>query len=347
MSRQSFTLQEVAELCSATLEGDATVCISEVDSLKAAGPNAISFLDNPRYLKAMRESQAAAIFVSPTIPREESKNYLVTENPSQAFQYLLEQLCKDKLPPTAFVGIHPTAVIADGVELGDDVHIGPYVTVDRGAKIGARSHIAAHCFIGAGVEIGKDCRLHPSVCIREGCRLGERVICQPGAVIGSCGFGYHTDSRGQHSKLLQLGIVVIEDDVEIGANTCIDRARFQETRIGKGSKIDNLVQIGHNVNTGAHCIICGQSGLAGSVDLEDNVTLAGQVAVAGHLKLAKGVVIAGRGAVIKSLNEAGVYAGVPVTPQKEQYKMQLQMRQLSKYADKIKELEKRIAELES
>lgn len=349
MDKNSLTLEEIAELTSCTLEGKGDVRIFDVDSLEAAGPESAAFLSSPHHEKRLLESKAGAIFVSPKTQRKVAEqNYLVAEDPSLAFQTLMEALRRPRQVESAFtIGIHPTVVLAKDAEVDPTATLGPYVVVDSGARVEAGAHISAHCFIGAGAHIGKDSFLHPSVVVREGCILGERVICQPGAVIGACGFGYHSDKQtGQHTKLEQLGIVVIEDDVEIGAQACIDRARFKETRVKRGTKIDNLVQIGHNCTIGKHNILCGQTGLAGSVELEDHVTLAGQVAVAGHIKLSKGVTVAGRGAVIKSLTKPGAYAGVPATPYKEQYRTQLHIRALPKFSEKLSELEKRLEALE-
>lgn len=347
MSETGYILSEIAELTNSQVEGDPNYRITEVDVLETAGPQAAAFLENPRYETAMRQSSAGAIFIQPSIQRDEGKNYLVTDTPSQAFQELVKLFCAAKQAPSAFTGIHPTAVVADDVSLGENVTLGPYVVVDRGASIGDNTTIMAQCSIGAEVSIGKGCTLHPSVTVRESCQLGDRVICQPGVVIGSCGYGYHTDKDGVHQKLDQLGIVVVEDDVEIGANSCIDRARFKETRIGKGSKLDNLVQIGHNCQIGPANLICGQTGLAGSVETGHHVVLAGQAAVSGHLKIAPGVIISGRGAVIKSIEEPGIYTGVPVTPHKEQMRAQLHLRRLHDYAKEIKDLTKRLEQLES
>lgn len=347
MSKPSFSLEEIAALTDSTVEGDKDFRINEVCDLAGADAQAASFLDNPRYESAMRNSQAGVVFVHPSTKREDGRNYLLTKSPTKAFQTLLEALYRDRSPASAFTGIHPTAVIADGVEIGDKVTVGPHTVIDQGVRIGNNTVIQAQCAIGPGVSIGDDCLLHPRVTIREGCSLGNRVICQPGAVLGACGYGYHTGADGIHHKLAQLGVVVIEDDVEIGANSTIDRARFQETRIGKGTKIDNLVQIGHNCRIGEHNIICGQTGLSGSVETEKHVTLAGQVAVAGHLKLVSGTIVSGRGAVMSSIEKPGIYTGVPITPHKEQMAIQLHLRHLRDYAKQIKSHEKRLTAIET
>ena len=221
--------------------------------------------------------------------------------------------------------IHPTA------RIGKDVQIGPNSVIDQGAIIGDHTVISACVSIGAGVVVGTHCHIHSNVTVREKCAIGSRVILQPGAVIGSCGFGYTTDAKGRHTKLEQLGTVIIEDDVEIGANTTIDRARFKATRIGRGTKIDNLVQIGHNVHIGQDNIIVSQTGIAGSAKTGKNVVFGGQAGVVGHLEIADYVMIATRGGVSKSILEPGKYAGSPVMGLSEYNRQQVQLRKITTY----------------
>ncbi|MES2345121.1 MAG: UDP-3-O-(3-hydroxymyristoyl)glucosamine N-acyltransferase [Chlamydiota bacterium] len=345
--RISFTLQELCTLTHAQLHGNPDIRIYGVDGLETASSKEASFLANMRYKELLLKTEAGVICISPDIPLVEGKNFLITENPSIAFQKIAEAFLRSANHFTGFEGIHPTAVIHSTASIGNHVQIGPYVVIDKGAVIGDYTQIGPFVSIGPGVSIGTHCQLFAHSTVRERCTLGHRVILQPGTVIGSCGFGYVTDHKGCHTKLEQLGTVTIEDDVEIGANTTIDRARFKETRIGKGTKIDNLVQIGHNVSLGDHNIIVSQTGIAGSSKTGRNVIMGGQAGVVGHVEIADFVMIATRGGVSKSITKAGKYAGGPVVSLLDHNKQQVHSRKLPEYVKKIENLEKRLAALES
>lgn len=343
MAGISYTLKELAERASATLIGDPSKCISGVDTLDEASENDASFLANPRYREAMKSSKAGVICIDPETPPQEGGNFLVSKDPSRTFQIIAELLSMAQ-EPTAFTGIHPTAVIDPSALIGKGASIGPYAVIDRKAVIGDGTSIGAHTFIGAAVEIGRDCHIFPSCTVREGCQLGNRVILQSGCVIGSCGFGYTTDAQGCHRKLEQLGIVVLEDDVEIGANSTIDRARFKKTIIRQGAKIDNLVQIAHNVEIGAHNILAAQTGVAGSAKTGHHVMMGGQVGVLGHVFVEDFTMIATRGGVSKSL-KTGKYRGSPAIPIAEYNRQEVYVRRLEEYVERIKALEKKLADL--
>lgn len=342
---KKFTLGELANLTGAVAKGDHECLFSGVNDLETAQVEDVSFLSNPRYMSAMRSSKAGVICVHPDTILPEGKNYLISDFPSKTFQLIVETFLPQETV-TGFVGIHPTAVIHETASIGNGVHIGPYAVIDEGAKIGNQTTIGAFVFIGKNVTLGENCLLHPHSIIRERCSLGNRVILQPGAVIGSCGFGYLTDQKGNHVKLEQLGDVIIEDDVEIGANTTIDRARFQTTKISKGSKIDNLVQIAHNVEIGPYNLIASQTGIAGSAKTGKYVFMGGQAGVVGHLEIADGTMIATRGGVSKTLKTGGKYAGGPVMTLSEYNRQQVYLRKIHEYVQKIEELEKRVNELE-
>lgn len=340
-------LDEIARLTETELLGDKEHEIKGVADLDAALSSDVSFLANPRYLSALQRSKAGAIFIAKSAPREPGRNYLLTENPSQAFQILVHHFYKDKLQKTGFLGIHPSAVIHKSAKIEEGVSIGPQAVIDAHVTIGTGTQIGAHVVIGPHSTIGAHCLIHPHVTIREWCTIGNRVIIQPGAVIGSCGFGFLTDEKGVHIKLEQLGSVVIEDDVEIGANTTIDRARFTETRIGKGTKIDNLVQIAHGVQLGKHNLIVSQVGIAGSTKTGNHVVLAGQAALTGHLTIADGTILAARAALDKSVLEpGGKFAGAPALPLGENNRLTVHFRNLAKYVKRIEALEAKIANLE-
>ncbi len=345
MTKQGHTLKELAEITGNTLVGDPTLSITNVDNLEGASSSDASFLANPRYNAAMKKSQAGVICVSPDVSLEEGKNFLVSDNPSRTFQQIAELVHCDAV--TGFPGIHPSAVIHESAKVGNEVTIGPNAVVEQGATIGDGTVIYASTYIGATVSIGKDCLIYPGAIVREGCQLHDRVTLQPGAVIGSCGFGLTTDPKtGRHTRLEQLGTVILEDDVEIGANTTVDRARFKTTLIKRGTKIDNLVQIAHNVELGENNIIVSQSGIAGSTTLGNNVVLGGQAGVVGHLKITDNVMIATRGGVSKSITKSGVYGGGPVQPMGKFNKQQVLLRNIEQFVKEIKELKKRVAELE-
>ncbi len=344
MGGKSYTLKELAEQTASALVGDPSKSISGIDTLEEASENDASFLSNPRYREAMKSTKAGVVCVDPeNAPQNGSGNYLVSKDPSRTFQMIAELLRIGK-KTTAFTGIHPTAVIDPTATLGKDVSIGPYAVIDCKAVIGDGTIIGAHTFIGAFVEIGERCHIYPTCTIREGCRLGNRVILQSGSVVGSCGFGYTTDAQGRHQKLEQLGIVVLEDDVEIGANSTIDRARFKQTIIRQGTKIDNLVQIAHNADIGAHNILAAQTGVAGSAKTGHHVMMGGQVGVLGHVVVEDYTLIATRGGVSKSL-KSGKYRGSPAIPIAEYNRQEVHIRRLEEYVERLKKLEKKLEQL--
>ncbi|MCC5831793.1 MAG: UDP-3-O-(3-hydroxymyristoyl)glucosamine N-acyltransferase [Chlamydiales bacterium] len=333
----AYTLKELAKLTESKLVGDPAHRITGVDDLETASSSDAAFLENPRYEKQMRASQAGVIVTSPSFRPEPGKRYLLNENPSLAFQNIIELFIQT--PSSGFTGIHPTAVIHEEAELGEKVTVGPHAVIDRGAKIGEGTRIGPNVSIGAEVTVGAECLFHPSSVVREGCEIGNRVILQPGAVVGSCGFGFFTDKEGNNHKLKQLGKVILEDDVEIGANTTIDRARFKTTRIGRGTKIDNLVQIAHQVEIGPNNLMASQVGIAGSTKTGRNVVMGGQVGVAGHISIADGAIFAAVAKISKSIDKGGIYSGIPAIPIKECNLHYVQLKSVGKLIQRVKELE--------
>lgn len=342
-----FTLEELAEYTHSQLKGNKAHLITNVADLETAGPEDASFLANPKYEMAMRRSQAGAIFVAPNIDLHDARNYLINENPSWAFQKTIEAFFGTSQEFTGFTGIHPTAVIHESAVLGKDVTVGPHVVIDKNVTVGKGTFIAAGSYLGPFVTVGDECKIHPNVTIRERCKIGNRVILQPNVVVGGCGFGYITDAKGRHTKLNQVGIVIIEDDVEIGAGTTIDRSRFKATKIGRGTKIDNLVMIGHGVVIGEDNLIVAQTGIAGSSKTGRNVVLGGQVAVAGHVEIADMVMVAACSGISKTITKSGKYGGVPVMPLADYNKNAVYLRSIDKYLDKIKELEERLDKIDN
>lgn len=340
--KKELTLADLAALTSSEVIGNPHHVINGVNDLEAASSSEVSFCENPRYEKIHETSHAGAIFISPNVVRCQDKNYLIHPTPSLAFQKAIAFF----IPAikSGFSGIHPSAIIHTDATIGENVTIGPQVVIDAHVHIGSATVIEAGCYIGPKTTIGQNCHIRARATIAENCQIGNRVIIQSGAVIGSNGFGYHTDSKGKHHYLEQLGKVIIEDDVEIGANTTIDRSRFKHTLIGKGTKVDNLVQIAHSVEIGPDCLIVSQVGIAGSTKIGSNCILAGQVGVVGHITLASQVVLTARSAASKSITKAGIYSGAPAMPMKEYQEMMAMTRNIKRLSDKIKKLEDKAPE---
>lgn len=346
-TQKEFTLEQLAKLTQSQLVGNPHHVISSIADLESASERDASFLNNPRYEQAMRSSTAGVVFIDQKTKPVDGRNFLICENPTTAFQVLIDAYYGTDQSFTGFADIHSTAVIHPSAKLGKNLTIGPYVVIDKDVQIGDNTTILAGGCVGPGTVIGNDCLLHPHVTIRERCVIGNRVVLQPGVVIGSCGFGYSTDKMGRHSKLNQLGNVVLEDDVEVGANTTIDRSRFKTTRIGQGTKIDNLVMIAHGVMIGKHSLIVGQAGIAGSTEIGNHVILAGQTAVAGHLKIADQTIVTGKSGVSKSITIPGEkWGGIPVMPLAEYNRYSVYLRNIKQYVEQIKELQDRVKKLE-
>jgi UDP-3-O-[3-hydroxymyristoyl] glucosamine N-acyltransferase len=334
-------LAKLATDLGATLIGDADHVVVGVRPLATAESEHLSFLHNPKYVDEARSSAAGAILVADpaTVP---GRNLLVCDEPYLALARALELFYPVQRPEP---GIHPSAVVADDVELGEGASVGPLASVAAGSRIGKRTVVGAGCILGPDVVVGDDCLLHPRVVVEDRCRIGDRCIVQSGAVIGSDGFGFATVD-GLHHKVPQVGIVVIEDDVELGANVCVDRAALGETRIGRGTKVDNLVQIAHNVRVGEHCLLVSLVGISGSTEIGHHTVFAGQAGSAGHLKIGSGVVVAARAAVFKDVPDGTTVAGAPARPHREWLKANANLQRLDGLRQKVKELEKRLAEIE-
>ncbi|QHI68508.1 UDP-3-O-(3-hydroxymyristoyl)glucosamine N-acyltransferase [Tichowtungia aerotolerans] len=337
-------LSELTEKIGGLLEGDGNVEICGVAAIDEATADQISFVANPKYALAAAATTAGAVIVPEDWSADCSSVLVRCKNPDAAFASAAA-LFYTPVPRPA-PGVHPTAVVAEDVELGEGVSVGPYCVIEPGVKIGSGSVISAQCYIGYRVCIAEDSFLYPQVSIREGAEIGSRVIIHNGTVVGSDGFGYSVDADGVRTKINQIGIVQIGNDVEIGANVCIDRARFGKTRIGNGVKIDNLVQIAHNVTIGDHAVIIAQVGIAGSTTIGDRVILAGQAAVAGHLKVGAGAVVAGKAGVSKDVPPGEYVMGMPAMPAQKFKRNVAASMLLPKLKDRVAVLEKRIRQLE-
>lgn len=336
-----MTLRELSLLIGLTPPtGSEEVMITGVASLAEAREGDLSFFGNPRYLSQLRSTRASAVIVAEEFSEEVAPVLLRCPNPSAAFAAAVAAFAPPEIVPTP--GIHPTAFVAETALLGDHVSVGPKAVIEAGVSVGSGTAIGAGCLIGEGSTVGRDCRFYPGAIVRERCRIGDRVILQPGAVIGSCGFGYELQD-GRHVKIPQTGIVEIGDDVEIGANTTIDRARFGRTLIGEGSKIDNLVQIAHNVQIGPHTILCAQVGIAGSTRVGAYVTLAGQVGLAGHIEIGDKAVIGAQSGLSKNVPPESFVIGAPAKPIKEWKQSNFYISQLGKLFDRVKDLEGKLS----
>ncbi len=311
---KTLSLAEVADLINGQLDGQVEdikhIQVTGINTLNDSGKNEISFLSNKRYLKDLTSSKAAAILVADNAKVDEHLCVIRVKDPYLSFACLQRFFHPDL---TASGKRHASAVIDDSAILADDVDVAAGVIIDAHSRIGKGTRVGAGCVIGENVQIGTDCLLHPKSVIADHCILGNEVILQSGAIIGSDGFGYAW-SGTQHLKIPQVGRVILEDDVEIGANTCIDRGAIGDTVIERGVKLDNQIQIAHNVRIGAYSIMAGQVGIAGSTQIGSGCQFGGQAAIAGHINIGAGVKLAAKSGVMSDLEAGGIYAGSPAMP---------------------------------
>ncbi|MBL9180882.1 MAG: UDP-3-O-(3-hydroxymyristoyl)glucosamine N-acyltransferase [Verrucomicrobiaceae bacterium] len=346
----STTLQHLSDLVGGQIvRGEPTLAVSGLNAITEAQAGEITFLGNPRYMPALKTTQASAALVAADFAAlsevPEGLALIRVENPTLAFSSVIRHFGPP--PREGSFGVDSTASVSSKAIFDPQkVSIGPCAVIEDDVRIGDGTIIHAGAFVGHGAQIGEDCVLHPNATVRERCVLGNRVILHCGCVIGADGFGYEL-VKGRHQKIDQVGIVQLDDDVEIGACTTIDRARFGRTWIGEGTKIDNLVQIGHNCVTGKHCIIVSQTGISGSTRLGDYVTMGGQVGVAGHLEIASQVMLLAKSGVTKSLTEPGAYTGFPAKPLLEGRRMLALPAKIPDLIERVRELEKKIADLEA
>lgn len=334
------TLQEIADLVHGVLLGEGNIEISGVTNIEDAGENDVTFAVPPHLEKAI-QSKAAAVIIPDSVT-EFSKPAIRVANPRMAFTRLLEIFT----PPLAVErGVHPAAVIGNNVVLGKNVSIQAYAVIDDGAHIGDNTVIYPHCYVGVEAHIGSDSLLYPNVTVREKCQVGSRVILHSGAVIGSDGFGFVT-AEGRHVKVPQVGNVVVEDDVEIGANATLDRATTGSTIVKKGTKIDNLVHLAHNVVIGEHCFLVAQTGIAGSAKVGNYVTFAGQSGSAGHITIGDRCIFAARSAPINDVAAGSFCAGFPARPHKEWLRSEAGIQKVPDLIKKVRDLEKRLQAME-
>lgn len=335
------SVQELAVFLHGTVEDDnPQLVITGVNGLLEAGPQDISFAVPP-HVEHCHLSKAGVMVLSHDDPKLDGRPVIRVENPRAAFAALLELF---RAPEEIERVISPLAYIASTAKIGNNVAVQPFAVIEDGAEIGDGSIIYPHVYVGKRVKIGTDCIIYPSVTIREDCVLGNRVILQAGSVIGGDGFGYVTQN-GKHSKVLQTGNVVLQDDVEIGNNTCIDRATVDSTIVGKGTKIDNLVHLGHNDILGENCLVVAHVGISGSVTVGNNVTFAGQVGTVGHITIGDNCVFGGKTGITNNIPANSFMAGFPAMPHKEWLRQEANLRKIGDLIKRVKNLEKELAKL--
>ncbi len=337
---QRLTLAALAERLGGRVEGDGGREISGVAGLREAGPGDVSVYTSRRYLEALKSTRAAAVIAAGKTDTA-GRDALRVENPQLAFALAIEIFHPRPSPPP---GVHPTAVIEDGASVDVSASVGPLCVVAAGASVGPRAVLGAHTVVGAGAVIGAGSLLHPRVTVGDRVRLGERVIIHSGAVIGSDGFGYVFDG-GRHRKIPQVGTVEIGDDVEIGANTTVDRATVGTTRIGEGTKIDNLVQVAHNVEIGRHAVIVAQVGISGSTKIGSFAVLGGQVGTVGHITIGDGARIGAQSGVVNSVPAGETRSGIGPIPHRQWLKAQAVFDNLPELRDRVRKMEKKLDEL--
>jgi UDP-3-O-[3-hydroxymyristoyl] glucosamine N-acyltransferase len=337
-----FTLGQLAEALGGVVEGDHERVVSGVATLESAGPHQISFCTDPRYQGAARASGAGAFLAPPEIT-DLPGPVVRTANAPLAFVRLLQLFYPEAPTPP---GVHPTAVVAAAASVDPTAAVGALAVIESGAVVGRGVRVGPLVYLGRGARIGDESVLHPHVVVREGVVIGRRVIVHAGAVLGADGFGYTPDGSA-HRRIPQVGRVVIEDDVDIGANTTIDRATLGDTIVRRGTKIDNLVQIGHNVEVGEDCIIVAQVGLAGSVQIGRRVVLAGQVGVADHVRIADGVTVGAQSGIPSDISDPGVYLGYPARPALASKRIIVAESQLPDLIRRVRKLEQRLERLDS
>lgn len=349
MSRQSEgrTVAELAALVGGRAGGDASARVGGVASIESAREGDVVFVEEEKFFEAARASAASCV-IAPEgagVKLVGARSVIEAARPKLVFALVAELLC----PPRrreAFA--HPSSSVAPGARLGEGVYVGACAVVSDGAEVGEGTQVLAGAKVGEGARVGRDCVLHPNVVLYEGVTLGDRVVLHAGVVVGADGFGYVRDEAGVYHKFPQVGTVLIEDDVEIGANTCVDRAALGVTRVGRGTKIDNLVQVGHNVEIGERVVIAAQTGISGSTVIEPDAVIGGQVGFGDHARVLSGAVIGSQAGVLPGkIVRPGVWWGTPIQPLEEYKRLNALWRRLPRMREEIEELKRQVRELTS
>jgi len=338
----ALKLKDLAQRLECRLDGDGELDITRVSGIEQAGPGDLTFFANPKYAAELRTTRASAVIVGPGAEGAPCAT-LQNANPYLAFARAVELFNPRAVPPA---GVHRLADVSPSASIAPDASVAAFVSIGDDARVGARTILYPHVVIGAGARIGDDCVVHARASIRERVQIGNRVVIQDGAVIGSDGFGFAHRADGTHHKIPQVGDLVIEDDVEIGANAAIDRPAVGETRVGAGTKIDNLVQIAHGVKIGRDVLLAAQVGIAGSTTIEDRVTLAGQVGVAGHLTIGKGVVATAQSGIPNSVEPGAFISGYPAIPNREWLRASAVFRRLPELKKLLGELQRQLDDID-
>lgn len=334
----AHTLQELALFLAAEFQGDSNCLITGIGSLDKAVPGQISFLNHSRYCKYLTTTKASAVIVKPEHTKSNFGNLLIVNDPYLAYAKI-SALFADRQEQVP--GIHATALIGEECEISADVSIGAYCVIGRRVKIDKDTQIESGCVIGDGVTIGECARLCANVVVYHKVKIGKRALLHSGAVVGSDGFG-NANEKGVWRKIYQLGTVIVGDDVEIGANTTIDRGAIEDTIIADGVKLDNQIQVGHNVHIGAHTAIAGCVGIAGSTKIGRHCMIGGGVGINGHIEITDGVVITGKSAISKSITKPGIYSsGIPAMPHRTWGRVLVRLAQLEDIVHRLKAMEKR------
>ena len=332
-------LQAIAERLGCRVEGDGAIEITGVAGLDQAGPSELSFLSNPRYAPLLDSTRAAAVIIGEAVAGK-TLSWLVSTNPYLDFARALELFYQ---PPRLRPGIHPTAAVAESAVVGINAGIGAFCVIGENVVIGDNAILHPHVVIYEGVRIGSDFEAHSHAVVREYCEIGNRVILQNGAIVGPDGYGFARQDDGSHYKIVQSGKVVVEDDVEIQASTCIDRAAVGETRIKRGSKIDNLVQVGHAVTVGENAIVCAQVGIGGSSTLGDNCVLAGQVGLVNHVRLGDEVLVTAGTGVPNDVPSGRKISGAPAIDNRQWLRCIAVFNRLPELNKRVREVERKLA----
>jgi UDP-3-O-[3-hydroxymyristoyl] glucosamine N-acyltransferase len=340
---REITVAELAEHAGGRVVGDGSILIKGISSIESAGAGEIAFMEDSKLLESARESRASCLIV-PEGAQVDAMCRIEAKHPKLAFALIAELLYPQKrLEPS----IHPTAIVSASASVDESAFVGARVEIGERASIGAGTQIHAGAVIGEDVNVGRDCVIYPNVVLYDNVTLGDRVILHAGVVIGADGFGYVPDEKNLRHKFPQIGTVVIEDDVEIGACTCIDRAALGRTRIGRATKIDNLVQIAHNVEIGERVVIAAQTGISGSTVIEDDAVIGGQVGMGDHARVESGAIIGSKAGILPGkIVRAGVWWGIPVQPLDQYKRLNAHINRLPQMREEVKELRKQLKELQ-
>ena len=347
---RAFTVSELAAHVNGLMRGDGDTKIDRVADLASAKPGSIAYVEDEKFFAAAKSTEASCLIIPEEFNAAENDSGHLTgvalievRKPKLAFALIAELLHPQKHREPL---VHASAVIAQGADIDLTVYIGPHVSIGEGTRVGAGTRIEANVTVGDHVTVGSDCVLNPGVTLYDGVSLGDRVILHAGVCVGADGFGYVRDDMGHH-KFPQRGTVIIEDDVELGAHTCVDRGALGQTRIGRGTKIDNLVHVGHNCDIGERVIIAAQTGISGSVVIEDDVVVGGQVGFGDHIRVQSGAIIGSKAGILPGkIVRPGVWWGIPIQPLDEYKRMNAHIGRLSQIREEIKELKRRADKLE-